>query len=135
MDKINIANIYGCNKFGASGHIDLNLITDKQQKSIFDVKEILKEKEQNRGKIIKNYNELYKACLRKMDITNKVLKKTDMIFSLKDYKTNTVDFNPEECINYIDNKLEDLKVDTYRIDSNTLFISWFYLELLHIKFE
>ena len=101
--------------------------TDKQEKQ-FNVGKLIKARKQKRKKLLENYIKLYNNCLTNIEKVNDV-NKTDLYFNVPNKIVDCPEYNSNDCIEYIENKLREQFIDTIKINDNTIFVSWLYLEL------
>lgn len=101
--------------------------TDKQEKQ-FNVGKLIKIRKQKRKKLLENYVKLYNNCLTNIETVNDV-DKTDLYFNVPNKIVGCPEYNSNDCIEYIENKLREQFIDTIKINDNTIFVSWLYLEL------
>lgn len=100
----------------------------------FNVEFLIKRREENRIKLIKEYQSYYSKCLQKIEIADK-LQKTDLLFTVDKYVYNCPLYNSHDCIKYISEKLIENYFDTYQINDNTIFITWLYIEANRMNYN
>jgi hypothetical protein len=141
LDKLNIKNI-----FTTSTNIDdisintLNIKTlfKKSNKynhhvntrlyNNFDIDSLIETRKMMRITLLKSYSQILDICIQTINHNNN-LGKTDTIVDLPLTILGCINYNVDECREYIINKLNMYKLDTLKINNNKLFISWYYLEL------
>ena len=123
MDKIG-TNLFENNN--DDNELNAETMVVKQQK--FDVYELIKIKNEQRNLKIETYKKHLSLCLQKIEDATK-LGKTDMVYYLPQTDRDCPSYNIDECIEYIDEMLKNQKFDTLLMTTNTLFISWYYMEL------
>jgi hypothetical protein len=71
---------------------------------------------------------LYNKCLENIETVNS-LNRTQLYFDVPLELFDCIEYNPVDCIEYIENKLQEQYVDTLKISNSSLFVSWMYVEL------
>lgn len=123
MDKIG-TNLFENNN--DDDELNSETLTIKQQK--FDVHELIKIKNEQRNLKIETYKKHLSLCLNRIEDATKV-GKTDIVYHLQQTDRDCPNYNVDECMEYIDEMLKCQKFDTLLMTDNTLFISWYYMEL------
>jgi len=112
--------------------LNTNLLADEisysKARNMFFVLKIIKEREMKRKKIISKYNEIMENCMGNIDIAHK-LGKQDTIFSIPNIAPNIPEYTTKECMEFICNRLSELYMDFSVLSSNTIFITWKFIEL------
>lgn len=103
------------------------MANDKQEKQ-FNINKLIKVRKQKRKKLLENYVKLYNDCLINIESVNDI-NKTDLYFNVPEKLIDCPDYNSNDCIEYIENKLREQFIDTLKINDNTIFVSWLYVEL------
>ena len=131
MNKINVETFFSNNKSNfhdsKSGNFDVVSISKQFDDRLFNVNNLIEARETKRRQVLSRYSEMYNLCLQKIEVANN-LKKTDLLYAVKDSVPDCPEYNPSDCIDYIKTKLEDIYMDTYKIDNKTIFITWLYIE-------
>ena len=70
-----------------------------------------------------SYKKIYNICLNKIDTANS-MRKTDIIFEIPRLIFRCPEYDPFECLNYLEKKLRNLDMDTLRMSGLFIFISW-----------
>lgn len=123
MDKI------GTNLFENNNDDEiLNAETLMTKQKKFDVNELIKIKNEQRNLKIETYKKYFNLCLQKIEEATKI-GKTDIVFNLQQKDRNCPNYDMNECMEYIDEMLKSQKFDTLLMTADTLFISWYYMEL------
>lgn len=124
MDKISVSNLFPTNKFRP---LDVNSLynTRKQKEensNNFNIDRLIKLREEKKKKIIEEYEKIYKMCLNKITLANN-LGNTEVIYEVPDAVYGKLEYNIVDCIAYIINKLDEMKLDTM-IFQKSIYISW-----------
>jgi hypothetical protein len=94
----------------------------------FNIDCILKSQKEKREKLLSVYNKYYANCIEKIKLVHSA-NKYDLIFSVPNTLIENIsDYYPKYCLDFIESKLKKNLFDTYRINNNTLFITWKYIE-------
>jgi len=127
MNNINIENLFKCKtRNNKPGVLDVKTITHVKEQ--FNVNKLIETKKSKREKLLYYYRKAYENCIAKIDVANK-LGKTDLLYTVKEFITNCPGYQPQYCIEYIKNKLQNDLFNTYIIDHKTIFITWLYIEM------
>ncbi len=134
MDKISIKNLVPDTKIGdsKSSILDINsmiTINNCMEDSIrtFSADYLIKTSKEKREKLLKIYNKYYAHCIEKIKLFHNA-GKFDLIYDVPDKVTENLDYIPKYCMDFIEFKLKENYMDTYRIDYKTVFITWKYIE-------
>lgn len=124
MDKISVANLFPTNRFRP---LDVNSLynTRKQRednKNNFNIDRLIKLREEKKKKIVEEYEKIYNMCLNKITLANN-LGNTEVIYEVPDAVYGKLEYNIVDCIAYIINKLDEMKLDTM-IFQKSIYISW-----------
>lgn len=110
-------------------NINLNNIFEKKEENNFVFKEMIINnlKKRNKDKL-NQYKLIFKSCIAliKKSISDN---QTDILFTVSSTIPNCPDYDPNECLKYISNKIIKNKLNTYIIDSNNIFITWKNIKL------
>ncbi|AYV78892.1 MAG: hypothetical protein Edafosvirus45_1, partial [Edafosvirus sp.] len=81
------------------------------------------------------FNNIYRVCLEKIKRENE-FNKTDIIFDVPLAILGNTEYKSIDCLDFIENKLRALHIDTYKLSARSIFISWLYVEVnkLNLKF-
>lgn len=130
MDKISIDVLSSNQNYGNSqGNLDVYSIcskTDNNEK--FNVQNLIQTRNDRRQKLLDFYVKIYKICLEKINRANSI-NKTDIVFEVPDLIFECADYSSAGCLEFIENKLRGLYIDTYKLSRNAVFISWLYIEI------
>jgi len=92
------------------------------------INELINRKKSKRLKIIHKYLEIYEQCIAKIRAIS-AMGKTDMFFTFPVFIFGFIEYNNDDCCNFLMARLKKLYMDISRINENTLFISWYYIEV------
>jgi uncharacterized protein YfcZ (UPF0381/DUF406 family) len=126
MEKLNIQNLFNC-QTGNNKTLDVKSIIDKSDNS-FNIKKLVESREQRRKKLVDIYRRTYVNCIKKIDVANSI-NKTDLLYTIAPLIADLPDYDPRECLKYIDDQLKCLYFDTYIVNATTIFITWLYIEV------
>jgi hypothetical protein len=135
MDKINIGILHH-SRFTKpkTGHIDIMSLVPKNKHDQYItntskkvVNSILRKKDDVRKRIIETYERILKNCVDKIMEKNK-LKDTDLIFEIPNIIFNLPEYEPIECLDFIEAKLKEMYFDTKKIYPCNIFITWVNFE-------
>lgn len=129
MDKICINNLFK----GANDFKPLNVHTlyeikgnkDKEKVNL-NIDRLINLRDERENRIIVQYEKSYNTCLTKITTANE-LGKTSVVFTVSETVYGYFNYNPIECIKYINSKLEEEKFDTLILNDTTIYISWLNL--------
>lgn len=118
---------------GTSKKLDINSLFNNtplntEPNISFDSNILIKRIQQRRYTKLICYMKMLKYCYSKI-IEADDFQDTDILFTTLDIMHNCKEYQPHECIEYISNKLRADMFDTLIISNNTLFISWYNMEL------
>lgn len=127
MDKISIESLFKC-KTGNSKILDVKSITKSYHATDeYDVKKLIEIKDNRRKKLVEIHNNMYDRCIKKIHLANS-LGRTDLLYTIPFLIRDLPEYNPLECLIYVENRLKSLCFDTYIVNKTTIFITWIYLE-------
>lgn len=134
MNKISIKTLVPEIKVGNSKSNILDIdslitINNNYDDSIrkFNAEYLIKTNKENREKLLKIYNKYYANCIEKIKLFHNSGKQ-DLIYDIPDKILDNLDYIPKYCMDFIEKKLKENCIDTYRIDNKTIFITWKYIE-------
>jgi hypothetical protein len=133
MDKLSInlltANDTNINNTNTNELSLFSLANNKKDINYIDnINNLIKSRKHRRKQLLHEYNKLFDRCIERINIANK-MNKTDICFDIPEYILGCNDYIVSECLDFIQNKLRSLYIDTLKITNNSLFISWMYIEL------
>jgi hypothetical protein len=134
MDKLSIKNLVPEVKVGDSKSSILDIksmvtINSSFEDSInnFNADYLIKTSKEKREKLLKIYNKYYANCIEKIKLFHNA-GKVDLIYEVPHSIPESIDYIPKYCMDYIEKKITDNYMDTFRIDNRTIFITWKYIE-------
>jgi len=134
MNNISIKNLVPDVKIGDSRSNILDIdslmtINNTYEESIknFSADYLIKTNKEKREKLLKIYNRFYAHCIEKIKLFHNA-GKFDLIYDVPDKVTDNLDYIPKYCMDFIEFKLKENYMDTFRIDNKTIFITWKYIE-------
>lgn len=92
------------------------------------INELIRRKNSIHFKIIHKYSELLNQCLNRIRYASGS-GKTDLFYVIPKFIFGFNEYNYKECCSYIIKRLRNLYMDVTTIDDNTIFISWYYIEI------
>lgn len=95
---------------------------------VTQIDNLINTRKQKRKKLLSEYNKLFSRCVERIQIAD-TLNQTEICFQIPSAIINCNDYNSTECLEFIENKLRDLDIDTLKVTSNSIFITWIYIEL------
>lgn len=115
MENISISNLFP-GSIISNKPLDVKSIYNyaynkRSNEKHFTMKEITSLKEQRLQKIYDEYRKLYRSCIKKIRIANK-LKYTTIIFEVPEVVFNCSGYVSLECMDYIKSKLDGLGFKT-----------------------
>lgn len=131
MDKISIQTLVpnatvSEKKYGLDINSLLNITKPNNQN--FSSEQLIHIKNIKREKLADAYNTFYNKCIDRIKLLNN-MDKTDLFFDVPLFLPECPNYNPSDCIEFLETKLRFHKFDTLKININTLFITWKYIEL------
>ena len=127
MDQISISNLFPSSDFKP---LDVYSLYNTKEQRIqnqlnFNIERLVQLREEKKNKIFIQYDKIFNACLNKINRANN-LHKTEVLFDIPEGIYGHSDYNPLQCLEYIEKKLQDLCLDTL-ILKNSIYISWLKL--------
>lgn len=134
MDKINV-NILAPDSHNVQenyhGILDVNTLASIKSNtdinSNFNIDSLIKIRKEKREKLLETYIKFYNRCIEKIKLLNN-RNITDIFYEVPTNVPDCYGYKPIDCIEFISNKLKIFYMDTYKINNNTLFITWKYVE-------
>jgi hypothetical protein len=134
MNNISIKNLVPDVKIGdsKSSILDINSlisINNSVEESIrtFNADYLIKINKEKREKLLLIYHRLYSNCIEKIKLFNNA-GRFDLIYDVPDKIADNLDYISKYCMDFIEIKLKENYIDTFRIDNKTIFITWKYIE-------
>ena len=125
MDKINISNIFPDTKIENSKPLDIySLYHPENNKTKIDIERLINLRKERKKKTIEQYDKYFQSCINKIQMAN-TLGKLSLTYQVPKIVFMYPDYNPYECLEHINRKLEDLKLDTTVVpEFLTIYINW-----------
>lgn len=131
MDRININNIFHCKATEHDKPLDVYSLYHPEENKInnqdINIEVLIKQQKERKTKIVEKYQKLFEVCLKKIHQENKK-NKTDYIFNIPTIIFRCIDYEPEDCLEFIENKLRNNYFDTLILNKTCIFISWIKIE-------
>ncbi len=133
MDKININLLTSKNNSNNEckvGELSINTMTSKKTKEsyIIQIDNLLTERKNRRKRLLTEYDKLFETCFQRI-LTADKMNITEICFDIPTHILGCNEYIVSECMQFLENKLRSLDIDTLRITNNSLFISWLFIEL------
>jgi hypothetical protein len=133
MERININLLTSKNnndEMCKAGELSINTMTSKKTKEsyISQIDNLLKERKNRRKRLLTEYDKLFELCFQRI-LTADKMNITEICFDIPSHILGCNEYIVSECIDFLENKLRSLDIDTLRITNNSLFISWLFIEL------
>ena len=93
----------------------------------FNADYLIKTNKEKREKLLQIYHRFYGNCIEKIKLFHNA-GKFDLIYEVPDKVTDNLDYIAKYCMDFIEIKLKENYIDTFRIDNKTIFITWKYIE-------
>ena len=134
MDKISLKNLVPdvkiadskSNQFDVGSLISINNNLEDSIRG-FNADYLIKSNKEKREKLLNIYLRYYANCIDKIKLFHNG-GKLDLIYEVPEKLTENQDYISKYCLDFIDFKLKQNYLDTYRIDKKTIFITWKYIE-------
>ncbi len=131
MDKINIDNLFSTDS-NKKNPLDVYSLYNHYERKVsnnikFNIDKLINAKEEKKRKVFQHYRKIYNVCLNKIDIANSI-RKTDIIYDVPLYIYRCEEYNIVECLEYLEEKLRDIYMDTLIVPPSSIFISWTNIE-------
>ena len=134
LEKLNIQNLFTIGedtKPYIDGKLDINTLFCDNMKNNKDYKfnsSVLLNGVKKRRQKMKEYcSETFKTCCDTIvSANNSGL--TDIIYEIPETVPDCLDYKPNECLNFIEQKLKEQKIGTLTLSKTKIFITWNNLE-------
>ena len=134
MNNLSIKNLVPDVKIGdsKSSILDINSlisINNSVEESIrtFNADYLIKINKEKREKLLLIYHRLYSNCIEKIKLFHNA-GKFDLIYEVPEKVADNLEYISKYCMDFIEIKLKENYIDTFRIDNKTIFITWKYIE-------
>lgn len=125
MEKININNLFAPvskKPINVNDFINTTNSPDNSAKVGINIDKLINLREERKQKIVLQYDKIFKICINKINMANN-LNKTEVIYDVPEVLFGYSNYNINECILYITNKLKESRFDTI-ILGKSIYISW-----------
>ncbi len=134
MDKISLKNLVPEVKIAYSKLSQFNIdslisINSNLEDSIkdFNADYLIKSNKEKREKLLKIYHKYYANCIEKIKLFHNA-GKMDLIYEVPEKVTDNTDYIAKYCLDFIEFKLKQNYIDTFRMNNKMIFITWKYIE-------
>lgn len=129
MDKISVSNLFPTSTDYKP--IDVYSLFNTNEQKVqnelnFNIDRLVKLREDRKNKIFIQYDKIFGTCLNKITHANN-LNKTEVVFDAPEAIYGHRDYNTMACLQYIENKLKDMYLDTIILENKRIYISWLNL--------
>lgn len=134
MDKININNLFPAKNKNNNGTLNVTTLyqtnkSDKTSPIKLSIDELINERDIKKNKAVVYYEKTYNMALKKIKDINRINSTTDIIYDVVEAKYGCREYDPLECLNYIEERLRGTYyMDTLKLSNKSLFISWKNIE-------
>lgn len=129
FQPLDVHNLYNANEYKSKINNNVNNIdnnSNKNKKKVnFNIDRLIQLREDRKKKILVHYEKIFNTCLNKIDTANN-FNKTEIIYEIPEAIYGHSDYNMGDCIAYVNEKLEELNLDTL-IFGQTIYVSWLNL--------
>lgn len=127
MDKISIDNLFPKAKCGNRPLDVYSLYNPRENKRrdeiAFSIENLKSVREEKKKKIYEEYKKLFDRCLRKITEINKK-NSTYLIYDIPPAIFGQSNYNPVECLEFIEIRLKKLNIDAMILSNVRIYISW-----------
>lgn len=132
MDKININNLFANAKAGRNGEINVSNMFDYDEDQTLatvelNIDRMLEMKEEKRKLAQSQYYKLFKLCIKKINDAISI-GENKIIYEIPYDVPLVTEYSFSECMEYINNKIKKLHMDTIIVSQLSIFISWEFIE-------
>lgn len=132
MDKINVHNLFPSAKLNNAPLDVKNLYNPKEnmktQKTNLNIERLVSLREERKNRTVEQYDKIFHRCINKVHAANN-LGKLNVIYTVPEAIYMHPDYNPYECLDRLNSKLEDNNFETILlIDQISIFISWLNID-------
>ena len=129
-NKLSIANILSIPESSFVGCMCLDSENNTKTKNYIqkEVDEIIKVKKKRRSTKFGLYDEILKNCIQRIKNMN-MNREVECFFELTDKINGYIEYDKDECADYLIYNLKKLDFDVNRVDYNYIYISWIFIDL------
>lgn len=133
-NTLNVNNLFSNSNYNTSEELNTNNISNYYNNNHnnnntlkFNIDKLIKLREERKKKVLIHYEKIFNICLNKITLANN-MNKTETIYQVPDAVYGTFDYDKYECMQYIEDKLKKMCLDTLILGNNNIYISWINLE-------
>ena len=125
MHHISINNLFSTDKnnFRPLDVYSLCNTKESRKPNRFNKERLINLRQQRKNRVLKEYEKFYNICLTKINTANNI-NRTDIEYEIPAGLFGYVDYDPSECLKYMESKLQSIDLDTMITSNNTIYISW-----------
>jgi len=127
MNKINLDLLVPDYTLDKTNPLDVESLINVDYQGGPSVNKLIKSRDDEKVKLKNCYKKILKSCFKEIEIANG-MKRTDIIYKIPHINLKNINYHPNECLEYLEKKLQSFNFDTLRIKNCSLFISWFDIE-------
>jgi hypothetical protein len=132
FEKLNIENLFSSDGIRphTNGKIDIETLFKKNNTNEdfdFDPHMLLSTIKKKRKKMKECYDEIFKSCCDTILSADKS-GITDIIYEVPHYVPECSNYNTDDCIKILKNKLNEQKLSCLKLNKTKIFITWSNLE-------
>jgi hypothetical protein len=130
MDKITISSLIPSST--TNKPIDIHSMYNYKENNTknnndISVNKILNLQKERKKKTIHQYDKIFKMCMTRINTANE-LNYTEIIYTIPTVAFQCPDYNTDDCLINLQNKLRELCFDTFIVSNTDIYVSWFNLE-------
>lgn len=128
MDKISVETV--CSSYDRTKVLDVDSLINRntdENKVVFNIDKLINVREDKKKRVLEHHKRLFKICLKRINVYNDKYK-TDMVYEIPNTIHTCPEYEPDNCMAYIEDKLRELHMDTYVVTPLTIFVSWVNIE-------
>ena len=126
MDRISINNLFpSSNNFQPLDVNSLYNINEQRTKNkiSFNIDRLVSLREERKKKVFIQYEKIFNMCLNKINLANG-LNKNELVYYVPEAVYGYFDYRSNDCLEYIEDKLRNMKLETLILDNTSIYISW-----------
>ena len=138
MHNISIANLFNNNNNNKITYKPLDVYSlseinkelnsninnnNNKKKNILNIDKLKHVEQERKKQIVEQYEKIYNNCLNKINLANN-LHRIWITHEIPLGIWGLVDYNPTDCLKYIEEKLNEIYIDTIILSINIIYISW-----------
>ena len=126
MDRISINNLFpSSNNFQPLDVNSLYNVNEQRTKNkiTFNIDKLVSLREERKKKVFVQYEKIFNMCLNKINLANG-LNKNELVYYVPEAVYGYFDYNSINCLEYIEDKLRKMKLETLILDNTSLYVSW-----------